>query len=285
MLIGFYIVLAVLGSLLAMSVVRIVDWAIKVFDPTHRKRSLAEQALVSTGCNVFWISGYSLKAALLWAGCTAVLWPVFVGVYLLVRYRPHWFTIWSAFKAVFAVAISPFILLVFQLDKWAFINIMTALWPHIDIYTPDGKLYLRRWFMTPKGQSYRPRFLHLIMLSDVGRDPHDHPGSFTSDILWNGYDEEIYFPQVTDNPEEIGRPGNPLLRAAREGDHLDNPEGHTHAVKLVGPTLTWVVAWQKGRPWGFWVMDECQPELDVWIESEEYGDKGEERKSWTLTGR
>jgi hypothetical protein len=196
------------------------------------------------------------------------------------------FTIWSVFKALFAVAISPIILVAFFFDKATFVHLMSALWPHLDIFTPEGKLYLRRWFMTPKQKWYRPRFLHLILLPDEGRDPHDHPGPFTTTILMNGYDEEVYYPRVPAREGGYGRPGNPRVNVARVGTTLHNPEGHVHIVKLIGPTLSWVVGWNRGKKWGFWKMDPNGDHTkDVWIESEEYGEKGAERKSWTIDGK
>jgi len=280
------IVLLALAGGLAFS--RMIDWLIQSLAPGSGfgARSTLETLLIGCACNTWFFCG--IGAVFAWAGITLALLPIFYGAYCLVKYRPHWFTIWSVFKAVFAVAIFPFVLLVFWLDKQGFVSLMSALWPHIDIYTPEGELYLRRWFMTPKGQKFRPRFLHLILLSDEGRDPHDHPGAFSTTILMNGYDEEIYLPKsyvIDEDNRWYGRPGFPLMREVRAGHTFDNPEDHTHIVKLIGPTLTWVVGWKKGRKWGFWKMDRLDPSKDVWVESEEYGEKGDERKSWTIDGK
>ncbi len=284
-------VLLLVGTSLGLVLMKLVDSAIRHFEPDYPVKSTVERVLVMCLFNVWWLCGF--KALFLWAVLTLGLWPVLFGLYCLVRYRPHWYTIWSVFKAVFAIVISPYIIFEFFVSKRHFITLMSWLWPHLDIFTPDGKLYLRRWFMTPKGQSYLPRFLHLILLSDEGRDPHDHPGEFTTTILMNGYDEEIYFPygryfdgeEFRQSPEGVGRPGSPYMRQVRQWETYVNGEGHTHAVKLIGPTLTWVVGWRKGKPWGFWKLDESDPMEDVWIESNEYGEKGEERKSWTLDGK
>jgi hypothetical protein len=51
-------------------------------------------------------------------------------------------------------------------------------------------------------------------------------------------------------------------------------------VTLVGPTWTWVKGWIRGTPWGFWKLDPQDPAQDLWIESEEYGAKSAEIKSW-----
>jgi hypothetical protein len=189
---------------------------------------------------------------------------------------------WTILKLLFAVVISPPIALTFFISKRAFLAVMGALWPHLDIFTPEGELYLRRWFFWPKFKhGPRPRFLHLILVSDTGRDGHDHPGRFDTTILWNGYDEEIYFPRKPIGLTGLGRPGHPLVRHVRAWNTYSNPEVHTHRVKLVGPTLSWVVGWKKGRPWGFWILHPTDPSQDRWVESEEYGEKGEERRSWT----
>ncbi len=207
--------------------------------------------------------------------------------------RAKLYLAWSVLKCLVAVALSPLLLFLVLTWRRAFIAIFSALWVHLDIYTPDGRLYLRRWFMTPKWKSPRlphPRFLHLILLSDDGRVPHDHPGAFTTTILWNGYDEEIYFPHgrcgepYCEGDHSVGRPGSPFLREVRFPNTYVNSETHTHLVKLIGPTLSWVVGWKKGKKWGFWKLAE-NPADDLWVESEEYGEKGEERKSWTIDGR
>ncbi len=193
---------------------------------------------------------------------------------------------WSVLKMFFAVVISPYLLFEFFVSKPNFLMALSWVWPHLDIFTPEGDLYLRRFFFWPKFKhGPNPRFLHFIRLSDEGRDPHDHPGPFKTTILWNGYDEEIYYPKKEYFPVSWGRPGTPVIRKARAGDTLRNPPGHTHAVKLIGPTLTWVVGWKKGKPWGFWIMDAKDPSKDRWVESEAYGEKGDERKSWTIDGK
>lgn len=285
MTIAFTLFMTIVGFVFGMALMKSFDHVAATIWDDYRPTSFLLRALTWCGCSALWLGG--LSAGVLWGLLTVAIWPLAVAIILLVRDRPHWFVIWSTIKAVFAVAISPFIFLTFLVDKWAFIALMSALWPHLDIYTPDGRLYLRRWFMTPKGQSYRPRFLHLILLADEGRDPHDHPGEFDTTILMNGYNEEVYFPHGFwyENGEIFGRPGKPLIVEARVGDTLNNPAGHTHIVNLIGPTLTWVKAWKKGRKWGFWKLDPLDLSKDEWVESEAYGEKGEERKSWTIDGK
>lgn len=200
--------------------------------------------------------------------------------------RGRLYTTFAVLKLLVGVALLPLLVATFFVTKRGFLAAMGFLWPHLDIYTPQGELYLRRWFFWPKLKyGPRPRFLHWIRLSDLGRDPHDHPGEFTTTILWNGYDEEIYFPAVPEYEGRFGRPGSPWVRNARAWETYVNPMGHTHAVKLIGETLTWVVGWKKGKPWGFWVLHPKDASFDRWVESEEYGEKGDERKSWTIDGK
>jgi hypothetical protein len=198
--------------------------------------------------------------------------------------------IWVALKMLMAIVLSPWLLVVFFCMPLTFLDVFTLLWPHLDILRPDKSLYLRRFFMTPKTQWYRPRFLHYIAQDDEGRDPHDHPGPFKTTILHGGYVEKIYYPHQHRAADffKIGetviydRTSAHDMRLAKPGDTLNNPEGHTHMVKLTAPTWSWVVGWKRGRPWGFWILDPFDATKDHWIESEEYGVKGEEIKSWEM---
>lgn len=199
--------------------------------------------------------------------------------------RRQLYVAWSILKLLVGIALLPLLALLFFISKSAFLGAMTFLWVHLDIFTPQGELYLRRFFMTPKTQWYCPRFLHYIALSDEGRDPHDHPGAFTTTILAGGYNEEIYFPRVPVREGGFGRPGNPFIRQARPFETYVNPVGHTHDVKLIGPTMTWVKGWKRGISWGFWNLDPVDPKKDTWVYNEDYGEKGGERKSWTIDGQ
>jgi hypothetical protein len=191
--------------------------------------------------------------------------------------------VYVTLKMLVAVAISPLLLLLFAASPRLFLPVFTFLWVHLDILKEDGSLYLRRWFMTPKrkwySKWYRPRFLHLINQSDEGRDPHDHPNSFRTTILRGGYHEAIYYPK---NQKFRTTYGLCHYRRASEGDTLDNPVGHTHMVTLIAPTWTWVVGWNGGGRWGFWVLSPTDADSDRWIDSEDYGAKGSEVKSWEI---
>jgi len=185
--------------------------------------------------------------------------------------------VYVALKMLVAVAVSPLLVLVFVVSPTLFLPVFTFLWVHLDILGEDGSLYLRRWFMTPKTKWFRPRFLHLIARSDEGRDPHDRPNSFRTTILRGGYDEKIYYPKDQKFRTTYGLCH---YRHARPGDTLDNPFGHTHMVTLVAPAWSWVVGWNGGGRWGFWVLSPTDADSDRWIDSEDYGVKGTEVKSW-----
>ena len=185
--------------------------------------------------------------------------------------------VYCGVKMLVAVVISPLLALCFITTPQLFLPVFTGLWPHLDIVGEDGSLYLRRWFMTPKTRWFRPRFLHHIARSDEGRDPHDHPGPFTTTILHGGYLERIYYPR---NQGYRLRHGLYVERGALPGDTLVNGGGHTHMVQLLEPTWTWVVGWIRGQKWGFWLLDPQDASGDRWIESEEYGTKGVEIRSW-----
>lgn len=196
--------------------------------------------------------------------------------------------VYVALKMLVAVVISPLLVICFVLSPSLFLPVFTFLWPHLDILGEDGSLYLRRWFMTPKTRWFRPRFLHYIARDDEGRDPHDHPGKFCTKILKGGYSENVYFPLRDDltpwflRQAPLDRTYPHRVRSGCPGDVLNNEEGHTHMVKLFEPTWTWVVAWIRGKPWGFWKLHPTDASQDRWIESEEYGVKGQEIASWEI---
>lgn len=56
-----------------------------------------------------------------------------------------------------------------------------------EIVSKEGKVHFRRWriLATPWFNIY----IHNILRSDEDADPHDHPWSFLSIILWGGYME------------------------------------------------------------------------------------------------
>ncbi len=189
--------------------------------------------------------------------------------------------VYVTLKMLVAVAVSPLLVLCFlAAPNKVFLPAFTFLWPHLDILKKDGSLYLRRWFMTPKTQWFRPRFLHYIAQGDEGRDPHDHPGRFTTRILKTGYREFVYYPK-----DQKFRTAYGLWETSyvNPGEVRHNGYGHTHMVDLVrGPAWTWVCGWIRGKRWGFWKLHPTDASKDIWVESEEYGAKSQEVKSWEI---
>lgn len=185
--------------------------------------------------------------------------------------------VFALIKALVAIAISPILCVLFYKWNKAFLFLMTHLWPNLSILDENNKLYLRRFFLTPKMKWYRPRFLHYIAQSDNGRNPHDHPAKFTTKILHGGYIESVYYPR---NIEFRKKFGLCTVTAHFPGEKLINPEGHTHQLDLLAPTWTWLIGWHRGRLWGFWDLHPTDASEDVWIESTQYGMKGVELKSW-----
>jgi 3'-phosphoadenosine 5'-phosphosulfate (PAPS) 3'-phosphatase len=185
--------------------------------------------------------------------------------------------LFAGLKLIIAMILSPLLLLLFKYWNKAFLVLITALWPHLDILDSENKSYLRRFFFSPKTKWYRPRFLHYIAQSDAGRNPHDHPGSFYTTILKGGYAESTYYPKHV-NFRKTGK--SCVVKLHRPGATIFNPEGHTHMVELMGPTWTWVKGWIRGKPWHFWILDPIDATKDYAIESNEYGKKGIEVKSW-----
>jgi hypothetical protein len=185
---------------------------------------------------------------------------------------------WAIFKQIMAIPLIPVFVLLFFLSKRLFLRAFSFFWLHLDVLNEEGVLYLRRFFLTPKTKHFRPWFIHYIAKSDVGRDPHDHPGKFTTWPLSSGYLEQIYKPL---NQKFRDMTGLFYTREVRPGMCVENSVGHTHMVILdKGPAWTLVRAWIRGKPWGFWILDDVRASADRWVESEEYGVKGEEVRSW-----
>lgn len=156
--------------------------------------------------------------------------------------------------------LSPVLFVVFFISKNAFTRMMIELeWPRRDIVL-EGKLYLRRFYLTPPGWKYKV-FLHHIAESDSGRDFHDHPFGFLSIILSGGYYEHVVFPRTPKGYTRTRRFGAVNIVSAT----------HTHRVALIpGAAQTWtfLIAGPTRRKWGFWILGEdlgCRN--DRWVEA------------------
>lgn len=130
-----------------------------------------------------------------------------------------------------------------QVFDWA---MLVLRWPHTDIVL-EGKLYLRRYYMSPRHWKKR-LFLHHIVLPDSGRDVHSHPWAFRSLILAGGYRELVVWP--------THRILKHLEINHSFGALLNNPASHVHRILTVKPhTWTLVLTGKAVNVWGFWVKD------------------------------
>lgn len=121
---------------------------------------------------------------------------------------------------------------------------------------PPSWRFLEGFQVTQGGKPYLDRlrliqvplfgvYLHRIHMSDIGRDPHDHPWWFASLVLSGGYTETVW-----DNPEDIRKsrirvrkrfsPGSISRRQAHRIDEVD------------GLLWTLVVTGPRRSSWGFW---------------------------------
>ncbi|MHA2063638.1 MAG: hypothetical protein ACXABY_04560 [Candidatus Thorarchaeota archaeon] len=102
---------------------------------------------------------------------------------------------------------------------------------HLFSHHLDG--YMERWILKTPFGSIR---LHHILRSDNDRHLHDHPWSFTSILLTNGYTE------VTEDGEKHW-PQFSVIEVKAED---------RHRLVLSRPVWTLVFAGPKIREWGFW---------------------------------
>lgn len=110
----------------------------------------------------------------------------------------------------------------------------------------DGKYYLRR-----RGFSCRwfGVFLHRMDAPDPGPDPHDHPWTFGSLVLWGGY-QELRAP-IRDSWSQ-----EQTWRKWLSWRILRLDECHTIYALDRTPTFTLVVHGPLRREWGFYVDEE-----------------------------
>lgn len=138
-------------------------------------------------------------------------------------------------------------------------SLLRRLFKHRDIVI-DGRLYLRRYFLTPRWLPIRV-FLHRIYLPDAGRDLHDHPWDFSTLVLCGGYEE-----LVRDHGVEYTTTWWRWRRGFRAAEH-------THRILTVKPN-TWTLLFVRRarRMWGFW------PQRGAWVSNQKDG--WERRYEW-----
>ena len=120
---------------------------------------------------------------------------------------------------------------------------------HLDGYmkrywlVPEEAVTLRRpiaWLLQRFGIAVR---VHEILRSDLGRDPHNHPWSFLSIILFGCYHEELYDKRGRLISKKLHGPGSVLWRPHGTHHRLELPSG--------SKVLTLFVTFKKRSNWGF----------------------------------
>ncbi len=150
-------------------------------------------------------------------------------------------------------------------------GLLCRMFPHIDIHK-EGKLYLRRWFLTgPAGgwsSNASPEgwlVLHKIYQSDHDRDPHDHPGDFETRILWGSYVDHT-FSRIESSGGKPYRFG-PERDLMSPGRYAYRKAGHLHKVELVDgkPAWTLVKLHPYTQEWGFVLPDGVKVHHEVYL--------------------
>ena len=104
----------------------------------------------------------------------------------------------------------------------------------------NNSIYLCRWKLL--NLSWFGIYLHKFRRSDTDYALHDHPWSFISIILWQGYEE------WTEAPHGYH------IRRKWPGMILWRPDHWKHRVELVNEVPSWslVMRFRRRREWGFW---------------------------------
>lgn len=178
-------------------------------------------------------------------------------------YLPWWLFASSAFAyaAWEVVAIAVFM-------EGSFEALLCRVFRYRDVAL-DGDLYLRRWFLTPRGWRWH-LFLHHIHRADKGRALHDHPWPFLTIPLRGWYLQEA---AVLNN-----RPGLPFRVVLFERTRWLIPAfrraEYTHRIAEVsrGGCWTLVVVGQVRREWGFWTAEGWRSAVSLGI-----ADKAEDK--------
>lgn len=106
----------------------------------------------------------------------------------------------------------------------------------------EGRPYLRRWHVTPRGQNAAV-YLHHFVASDDDRAPHDHPYASIGTILLGSYYEHT---PVDDEPI-LRRTGDVILRTAL----------HIHRVELLRD--------EQGLELPAWTLFQVGPRVRDWF--------------------
>lgn len=150
-----------------------------------------------------------------------------------------------------------------QLTQNWFAKLMRKFGRERVIYRSDNNLpYMYRYYLLHKPKDgVDPKFnvfIHNIVQSDIG-DPHDHPWSYMSVILWGGYTEHIWSPtdkygswafsQRVDLDVKF-RPAGSIIFAKAENTHMVYLNRHGRDMNF-RPAWTLFIRGPKVREWGF----------------------------------
>lgn len=140
-----------------------------------------------------------------------------------------------------------------QSKRWAFMKKFVI--PDFD--EPDMP-YLIRWrvVQTPWFSFY----VHRILLDDSGREPHDHPWTFGSFILWGGYTEKFLKPYHRGFYRTSIRSWGMF---SWHKVHVDE----FHSITDVKPnTISLVFTGPRRQVWGFLTPDGWKPWYELRVE-------------------
>jgi hypothetical protein len=129
----------------------------------------------------------------------------------------------------------------------------------------DEDPYLRRWFVTPKGDGPAV-YLHQFLRDDDDRALHDHPWSSCGIILEGGYIEHTPAGQV------VRAVGDVVLRKPEDRHRV---ELFREANGMKRPAWTLFLVGKKERDWGFWCPGDGTAERFVPWQDFTEGEHGE----------
>lgn len=113
----------------------------------------------------------------------------------------------------------------------------------------NNKVHFKRFYLVKT--KWFSVFLHKFTHPDLDRDPHDHPWSFLSIILWGGYTEAVYTNMGAYTVAEL------KTRKWFSFKHWWTPH---QVLEVKNPTWTLVFAGKNRGTWGFHTKDGWVPE-------------------------
>ncbi len=138
---------------------------------------------------------------------------------------------------------------------WLFLRFVGLFRPTL-VVAPGGKLYLKRWYLTPDTVWYRKRFpaifLHCFYSSDPDRGWHSHPWIWSWSMILRGSYKEFRVSPCCPGSSNMVNSWNCFW----PGDKNKIDEEDFHRVKLLTPKVwtLFVAGPLHGRQWEF--MDE-----------------------------